>query len=112
MGARPPPESVEHLADALRKLPIKLERAILFGSRARGDFWEHSDWDVVLVSEDFQGLSFSERMIFVIRHITVSGVEAFCYTPEQFEKGRDTFTVIGEAWREGVDLIPAGSEQD
>ena len=49
-------------------------------------------------------------MTLILRHISLSGVVSFCYTPEEFEKGRGSFTVIGEAWREGIELIPADGE--
>jgi predicted nucleotidyltransferase len=31
---------------------IKVERIILFGSRARGDFKENSDWDLLIIVEE------------------------------------------------------------
>jgi predicted nucleotidyltransferase len=33
----------------LEEKGIKVERIILFGSRARGDFKENSDWDLLIV---------------------------------------------------------------
>jgi predicted nucleotidyltransferase len=30
---------------------IRVERIILFGSRARGDFKENSDWDLLIIVE-------------------------------------------------------------
>lgn len=32
---------------------FKLEKVLLFGSRSRGDFYPHSDIDILLVSDDF-----------------------------------------------------------
>jgi predicted nucleotidyltransferase len=39
---------------------IKVERIILFGSRARGDFKENSDWDLLIIVEE--KLSRDERL--------------------------------------------------
>jgi uncharacterized protein len=39
--------------DAERLYPGRLDRAILFGSRARGDAREDSDWDIALFITDF-----------------------------------------------------------
>jgi predicted nucleotidyltransferase len=39
---------------------IKVERIILFGSRARGDFKENSDWDLLIIVEE--KLSRDERV--------------------------------------------------
>ena len=33
------------------KYGVKVDRIILFGSRARGDFREDSDWDILIVTE-------------------------------------------------------------
>ena len=89
-----------------------MKRAILFGSRARGDHWEHSDWDVVLVSDDFEGVPFPERVTRLLRDLSVSDVELFCYTPEEFEKGKGSFRPICEAGREGIELIRAESNSN
>ena len=42
-------ETVERVS---RKLGLSVEEIILFGSRARGDFREDSDWDVLVVLSD------------------------------------------------------------
>lgn len=106
MGKGSTPESVEHLTQALRDLPIRLERAILFGSRARSDSWEHSDWDVVLVSREFEGVPFPERGSRVLLALSVSDVEPLCYTPDEFDQGREGLGAIGVAVKEGIELIP------
>jgi len=36
----------------LEEKGIKVERIILFGSRARGDFKENSDWDLLIIVEE------------------------------------------------------------
>ena len=106
MGKTSAPRSIEHLSDALRRLPVELDRAVLFGSRARGNHWKHSDWDVVLVSKDFEGVSFPERISSLLLDLSVRNVELFCYMPDEFEEGRDGFGVVGQAVREGIDLLP------
>ncbi len=110
MGERATPKSLEHLRQALRSLPIRISRAILFGSRARGDYLEDSDWDVIIVSEDFMGSPFPERMSPLLLELTVSNVQMFCYTPEEFEEGEGALGIIGTALGEGVDLIVAESD--
>jgi len=35
-----------------KKYGIKIERIILFGSRARGDHKKHSDWDILLIIKE------------------------------------------------------------
>jgi len=69
--------------------PVKV---ILFGSTARGDTDEYSDIDLIVVKET------GER--FLQRLITVTGflpqdlrIDVFVYTPEEFERMRDTITM-------------------
>ena len=40
------------IIEELEKENIKVHKIILFGSRARGDFKEDSDWDVLIIVED------------------------------------------------------------
>ncbi len=42
-------EILEKLKSILTKLDIKYSKILLFGSRARGDFREESDWDFLIV---------------------------------------------------------------
>jgi uncharacterized protein len=46
----------------LRALGIRVDRAILFGSHARGEAKDGSDIDVLIVSSDFEALNTRERM--------------------------------------------------
>jgi len=62
---------------------------------------------VVIVSEDFEGVPFIERISPLLRRLRVSNVELFCYTPAELEKGRDGFGIVGVALKEGVGLIPS-----
>ncbi len=42
---------VEKLKSLLNELNIKYSKILLFGSRARGDFKEESDWDFLIILE-------------------------------------------------------------
>ncbi|MGA2298185.1 MAG: nucleotidyltransferase domain-containing protein, partial [FCB group bacterium] len=55
----------EHILEIIRKFiaealkdNIHIERAVLFGSYAKGTNHEYSDIDLAVVSEDFEGISF------------------------------------------------------
>lgn len=83
-----------------------LKTAIVFGSRARGDELAHSDYDLVLVSDAFGRLSWTERMAEVSRLWDMDvGFEALCYTPEEFARKAREIGTVGEAVREGRDLV-------
>jgi len=87
------------------KKAIKVEKVILFGSRARGDYLEDSDFDLIIVSRDFEGISFYERMDrLILLWDSPLGLEVLCYTPEEFEKKSRQIGIVAEAVKEGVEL--------
>ncbi len=38
--------------EVAEKYGVRVDRIILFGSRARGDYREDSDWDILIVTEE------------------------------------------------------------
>ncbi|HEY5123001.1 MAG TPA: nucleotidyltransferase domain-containing protein [Ignavibacteria bacterium] len=65
------PEIISTIKECLKELEkfnIKIEKAILFGSYANGNYNEWSDIDVALVSADFEGDRFIDRI--KVRNIT------------------------------------------
>ena len=85
---------------------FRIERAILFGSRARGDWLKESDWDLLLVSPDFAGLSFQER----IKRALDSwkgpmDLEVLCYTPEELSRKSRQIGIVQTALREGIEIF-------
>ena len=86
---------------------FKISAAYLFGSRARGDFLKSSDFDVILVSDDFEGVFFSKRIAQTYpfwRHYPEE-IEPLCYTPEEFEKKRRETGIVKTAVSEGIRLV-------
>jgi predicted nucleotidyltransferase len=73
----------KRFAKALKK-QIKVNRLILFGNRARGDHFVTSDFDFVLVSDDFLGLPFVRRAarLYDLWH-SDRDLKVICYTPEE-----------------------------
>lgn len=85
------------------KREFKIEQAILFGSRARGDYLLHSDYDLILVSPDFRGIFFTKRMVKMYDFWDWPEVlEPFCYTPEEFETKKRQIGIVHQAVKEGV----------
>lgn len=87
-----------------------LDRAILFGSSATSDRIEDSDVDLILVSDDFEGVFFPDRTSLVHRHWPyVDSLDVLCYTRSEFEKKRRMLGIVQSAVAEGIDLpIPPG----
>ncbi len=104
MGQQAP--EIERLIKRLRK-SIRLDRVILFGSRARGDWLYDSDVDLVLVSPDFEGVHFTKRAESVLRLWDgKTRPEPICLTPEEYRKQKERVTVVGEAAKHGVTVYP------
>lgn len=83
----------------------RIERILLFGSRARGDSLESSDVDLVVVSPDFQGVGWRERIIAVSRMWKGPvRLEPLCYTPEEFRNRSKELSIVRRAREEGVRL--------
>jgi predicted nucleotidyltransferase len=91
---------IKEFAEKIKKL--KPEKIILFGSRARGDNFKHSDFDVIIVSKSFAGKKITERMSELYAYWERSeDLEPLCYTPEEFEKYKRTLPIIKHAVKEG-----------
>jgi len=88
------------------KKKINIERVIVFGSRARGDYLEDSDVDLIIISKDFEGVSFYERMDkLILLWESPLDLEALCYTPEEFEQKKKEIGIVAEAVKEGIEII-------
>lgn len=93
---------VKTFAEQVRK-HLRVERMMLFGSRARGQALKDSDYDFVIVSPDFKGIFFTRRSAEMYKYWDYpETLEALCYTPEEFEKKSGQISIVREAVTEGV----------
>lgn len=98
-------ETVKRFVGKVNK-DFKLERAILFGSRAKGDYFLHSDVDLLLVSRDFEGLRFTDRMSRMYDYWSYEyPLEVLCYTPPEFEKKKKQIGIVRHAVKEGIQVF-------
>ena len=84
-----------------------IEKAIFFGSRARGDNFKDSDYDIILVSKNFKGKFFTKRISELYKfckHYPLE-IEPLCYTPEEFKTKSKEYGIVHEALKEGIDII-------
>jgi len=87
------------------KKTIQVEKIILFGSRARNDHLQDSDIDLIIISNDFEGTPFPERMDKLILHWeSPHDLEALCYTPQEFKKKQQQINIIQQATKEGKEI--------
>ena len=80
------PDEVINFVDRLNK-DFDIEKVIFFGSRVRGDHLKSSDYDLIVVSRDFEGIFFTDRISKMYKYWkSENALEVLCYTPEEFEK--------------------------
>ena len=95
----------------LKRLKIKLnnrfkiQKFMLFGSRARDDWLLNSDVDVILISADFKELKFVERSAEIIGYWnSPTDLEPLCYTPEEFKRKSKEIGIVRQAIKEGIEI--------
>lgn len=90
--------------DELKK-KIKLEKVILYGSRARGDALKNSDIDLIIISDDFERFSFLERLEFLELQWKYSiPIEAIGYTAKEYEEMSGKIGIISEVVKYGKEI--------
>ncbi len=95
-------ERVQRLLTALEE-QVDVERCILFGSRATGTFAAESDYDLILISTDFQGIPWHRRaqMVHTVWEEDAP-LEVLCYTPDEFKEKKRHVGTVRTAVEEGV----------
>ena len=86
---------------------VEVERIILFGSRARGDSREDSDWDILIVTRGGVGGEVLDRFAGEVeRKLVYMDVipEVIVVDRETFEKYKKPAYVFYYAEREGIEI--------
>lgn len=89
------------------KKEFQNSKVILFGSRAKGDAFNFSDWDLLVISNAFEGVSFRDRMdkiLSLIEKPIGNDVEVFCYTEKEIKKRKKELGLIKTALETGIAL--------
>ncbi len=97
-------DEIEKFVKRIKEI-IHVEKVIIFGSRARGDNLVDSDVDLIIVSRNFEGVPFYERMDkLILLWESPLDLEALCYTPEEFEMKQKEISIVKQAVAEGVEI--------
>jgi len=102
MGGNEAVYEIEKFVKRVKEV-IRVEKVIVFGSRARGDYLADSDVDLIMVSRDFEGVPFYERMDkLILLWESPLDLEVLCYTPEEFKMKQEEICIVRQAVEEGV----------
>lgn len=84
---------------------IRLDKCILFGSRACGKEKEYSDIDLLLVSNDFQGKKYFKRSpeLYLMWNFHYD-VDILCLTPSEFDRKKNSIGIIRDASVNGIEI--------
>ena len=95
---------IRRFLSAIKK-KFRPSKVILFGSRARGDYMEESDYDLLIVSNEFAKYDWRNRIIETIKLANGKfSLDVICLTEEEFEKRKNELSIVNEAVKEGVVL--------
>ena len=103
-------QDFDRLKDFKNKLSKKyrLKYLILFGSRAKNKYKKSSDYDLLVVSQDFKGIEWKKRQISLYPlwdfNVFDQGADFICYTPEEFERLRKKSFLCKKAVEEGIEI--------
>ncbi len=95
---------IKNFSNQLSNKGIKIEKIILFGSYARGDYKEWSDIDIAIVSESFGVNRFEERLFLskIAANID-SRIEPHPIGKNEFEND-DWKILISEIKKSGIEI--------
>lgn len=80
-------EIISAFRNAIESRGIKPDKLILFGSYATGQYRQDSDIDIVVISRDFEGKSYWERIDILADAIydIFEPIEAMAFTPKEWQ---------------------------
>lgn len=86
-------EIINRFQKAIEVQGIKVNKLILFDSYARGTQHEWSDIDLIVISEDFVGKNFWQRIDILTKAIckVYEPIEGIPFSPEEWEMGNSFF---------------------
>src|SRR3989344_2313627 len=96
-------KKVKSFAKIIRN-KFDIDKIIFFGSRAQGIQKKYSDYDFILVSNDFKNIKFTDRISRIYPYWKYNdSIDPLCYTPKEFNKLKKQITIVSEAVKTGIE---------
>ena len=97
----------EVIFETAKKHGVEIEKIILFGSRARGENKEDSDWDILIVTKEKLDKRAKDRFVLEVRREIVwrldEPVDIIVTDRRKYEEYEHVYgSVIGQAANEGI----------
>ncbi|HIG94197.1 MAG TPA: nucleotidyltransferase domain-containing protein [Nanoarchaeota archaeon] len=84
---------------------IPITKMLLFGSRARRDENKWSDFDLIIVSDNFQNKDTLHRPFELYDYWDLDyPVDFICYTPKEYNKLKNKMAILKNALKEGIEI--------
>lgn len=101
-------DTISRFKQALLQQGLKVNRVILYGSQVTRKAEEHSDIDIVVISDDFEEMNILERLetigLAMAEARIMEPIEPLAYTEEEFSlKDRGTF-IGDEVKAKGIEI--------
>jgi predicted nucleotidyltransferase len=94
---------IKKYIEELKKHNIPIDKAIIFGSYAKGKAKLYSDIDIALISDFFTGDRFEDRRkIIPYRRKIDNRIEPIPFRPEDFDNGG---ILVKEIKKEGINVL-------
>ncbi|MEK6872950.1 MAG: nucleotidyltransferase domain-containing protein [Nanoarchaeota archaeon] len=104
MGRKKHIELLKNFKNKLSK-KVSIKKMILFGSRASGKPHRWSDFDLIIVSNNFNNVNSLNRGLGFYDYWDLDyPVDFLCYTPEEFNKLKKQITIVREAVETGIEI--------
>jgi predicted nucleotidyltransferase len=100
-------ESLAELKEFIKGIQndFSIKKVILFGSRATGNAREDSDFDLIIVSDDFEGMNVFRRGAKMYDYWPfLIPVDFICLTTKEFNALKRKISIVSSALEEGIVL--------
>jgi uncharacterized protein len=100
--------AVRSFAQRLRNV-LGVEQALLYGDHVTSWATPESDYCLILVSRQFEGIDLLDRPIGLHDHFYAVGgnapLDLTCLTPADFERAKEMATIVRQVLPEAIDLL-------